>query len=58
MKYDSYDTEGLIADDMIEAISATYGISTDPSPGDREQQPYGEQLEVLARSQDPSTDSI
>jgi hypothetical protein len=28
VKYDSYDTEGLTAEDMIEAISATYGVST------------------------------
>ncbi len=51
--YDRYQTEGLTADDMIEAISATYGIAEKPAtPAKSAQESYGDQEEVLARWQD------
>lgn len=53
VNYDHYDTEGLTSEDMIEAISATYGTATKPSSSENAaQQPYGEQIEVLAHWQD------
>ena len=52
VNYDRYETEGLTADDFVEAISATYGIAARPRPpakaGPRS---YGDQDEVLAQWQ-------
>lgn len=54
IKYDRYETEGLTADDLVEAISSTYGPAAKPSVSARiEQGPYGDQEDVLARWQDP-----
>jgi hypothetical protein len=52
--YDQYRIEGLTTDDMVEAISATYGIATKPTaPANAAQGRNGDQEEVLARWQDP-----
>jgi hypothetical protein len=52
--YDRNETEGLTADDMVEALSATYGIAAKiPGPAKVAQGPYGDEEEVLARWQDP-----
>ncbi len=32
IQYDRYDTEGMTADDFVEAISATYGVASKPIP--------------------------
>ena len=52
--YDRYETEGLTPDDMVEAISATYGPAVRPSAAKvtGEQGPYGNQEDVLARWED------
>jgi hypothetical protein len=53
VNYDRYETEGLTGDDLIEGISATYGIAdrakiaAKGSPGR-----YGDQEDVLAQWQD------
>ncbi|MBI3684374.1 MAG: hypothetical protein HY235_28710 [Acidobacteria bacterium] len=52
--YDRYETEGLTADDFVDAISAMYGPAAKPTapvkvaPGS-----YGDQEEILAQWQDP-----
>jgi hypothetical protein len=54
VNYDHYETEGMKADDFIEAISATYGIATRPTVTAKAgPQRYGEQEEVVAQWQDP-----
>lgn len=54
INYDRYDTEGLTADDLVEAISATYGIAAKPpAPIKAAVIPYSDQEEVVARWQDP-----
>jgi hypothetical protein len=51
--YDSYQIMGLTASDMIEAISANYGIAAKPAHGaDVVPALYGDQQEVLAEWQD------
>jgi hypothetical protein len=51
--YDRYLTEGLTADDFIEAISAVYGIAETPAaPTNAVQGAYGDQDEIIARWQD------
>jgi len=51
--YDRYETEGMTADDLTEAISATYGISTKPAaPAGILPPSYGDQEKVLAQWQD------
>jgi hypothetical protein len=51
--YDRYETEGLTADDFIEAISATYGIAELPTPAaSTVQERYGDRDEIVARWQD------
>lgn len=52
--YDRYNTEGLKADDMIEAISATYGAAVDPSAEIILSSIYddSETVKVLARWED------
>ncbi len=53
INYDRYKTEGLTADDFIEAISATYGIAEKPTaPANAVQGGYGDQEEIVARWQD------
>ena len=51
--YDRYETEGLTADDFVDAISATYGPAAKPTvPAEVAPGRYGDQEEVLARWQD------
>jgi hypothetical protein len=51
--YDRYETEGLTADDFVEAISATYGPATKPTAAVKvEPRTYGEKQEVLAQWED------
>jgi hypothetical protein len=51
--YDRYETEGLTAGDLIDAISAGYGIAEKPTPAAvAAQGRYGEQEETVARWQD------
>ena len=51
--YDRYGTEGLTVDDLIEAISATYGTSEKPTATAKTVQgAYGDQDDVVARWQD------
>jgi hypothetical protein len=47
--YDRYKTEGMTVDDMIEAISATYGTATKPTAEVVYHSIYGESAPVLAR---------
>jgi hypothetical protein len=54
INYDRYETEGLTADDLVEAISAKYGIAVMPlAPTKAAADRYGDQEEVVARWQDP-----
>lgn len=54
IKYDRYETEGLTADDLVEAISSTYGTAARPPASAKTGQgPYGDQEDILARWQDP-----
>jgi hypothetical protein len=54
VNYDRYETEGLTAGDLVEAISANYGIAEKPpAPAKAEQERFGDQEEVIARWQDP-----
>lgn len=51
--YDRYETEGLTADDFVDAISATYGPAAKPTvPAKVAPGSYGDQEEVLAQWQD------
>jgi len=51
--YDPYQLAGLTAGDLIEAISANYGVASKPTgPPKIAPAPYGEQQEVLATWQD------
>jgi hypothetical protein len=52
--YDRYNTAGLTAQDMIEAISATYGTAVDPSAEITAASIYGgdESVKVIARWED------
>ena len=54
VKYDRYETEGLTADDFVDAISATYGPAARPTaPAQVTTESYGDQEENLAQWQDP-----
>ena len=54
VNYDRYATEGLTTADIVEAISATYGMAAKTTDlGTVAQGPYGDQEEVLAQWQDP-----
>jgi len=50
--YDRYKVEGMTASDMIQAISATYGIATRPAAQIPYHSIYGEVAEVVARWED------
>jgi hypothetical protein len=50
--YDRYKVEGMTASDMIQAISATYGIATRPAAQIPYHPIYGEVAEVIARWED------
>ena len=53
VNYDRYKIEGLTTDDIVEAISATYGAAEKPlAEGKPAQSRYGDQEEVVARWQD------
>jgi hypothetical protein len=53
VKYDRYDTEGLTNEDMVEAISTTYGsATTPPARVNSAQGSYGDEEMVIARWQD------
>lgn len=47
--YDSYKIEGLTADDMVEAISASYGKATKPDEDIAYRSVYGDIARVIAR---------
>jgi hypothetical protein len=51
--YDRYETEGMTAEDFIEAVSATYGTATRPGAPVKVTQGYGDSGEILAQWQDP-----
>jgi hypothetical protein len=54
INYDRYEIEGLTAEDMINAISVTYGTAARPAaPVKAAQDRYGDQEDVIARWQDP-----
>lgn len=54
VNYNQYEIEGLTADDIVEAVSATYGAAAKPpAPAKTAQESYGDQEEILARWQDP-----
>jgi hypothetical protein len=51
--YDRYETEGLTAVDLVEAISASYGVASKPAvPLNLAPGRYGDREEVLAQWQD------
>lgn len=53
VNYDRYETEGLTAADIIEAISATYGTATAPSALTKTpESQYGDREDALAQWQD------
>jgi hypothetical protein len=53
INYDRYQTEGLMADDFVDAISATYGIAERlHAPANAVPGGYGDQDEIVARWQD------
>jgi len=53
VQYDRNETAGLTNDDVIEAMSAVYGVAAKPiAPRKAAQDPYGEQEEALAQWQD------
>jgi hypothetical protein len=53
INYDRYKTEGMTAEDLIEAISAMYGIAGTPiAPSNPMQGQYGDEEEIVARWQD------
>jgi len=54
INYDRYEIEGLTAEDMIDAISVTYGTAAKlAAPVKAAQDRYGDQEDVIARWQDP-----
>ena len=54
VKYDRYTTEGLTAEDFVEAISAIYGAPTKiPPPVEPAKESYGDEEEAVARWEDP-----
>jgi hypothetical protein len=53
ISYDRYEIEGMTADDLIEALSATYGIAEKPiPPANVVKGQYVDQEEIVARWQD------
>jgi hypothetical protein len=55
INYERYEIEGLTAEDVIDAISVTYGTASKPAaaPVRAAQDRYGDQEDVIARWQDP-----
>jgi hypothetical protein len=54
VRYDRYKTEGLTADDLVQAISTTYGTAVDPGADITLPSIYDETVKVIARWEDPS----
>src|SRR5437879_622370 len=52
VNYDRYKTEGMTADDMIDAISATYGLAARPAVEILFPSAYSEKVKVIARWED------
>ncbi len=53
VKYDGRETEGLTADDMVEAISQTYGVATHTTPSAKASAGrYSDEEQVLAQWHD------
>lgn len=53
VKYDRYDTEGMTTEDMVEAVSQTYGIATRPPASTKgTRSSYGGEELFLAQWQD------
>jgi hypothetical protein len=52
ISYDRHETEGLTADDFIEAISAKYGTAVKPRPAVDAQGRSGDAEEIVARWED------
>ena len=53
VNYDHYDTEGLTGDDLVEAISSTYGLAVKPAASAKAATGrYGDEESVLAEWQD------
>jgi hypothetical protein len=53
INYDRYEIEGLTAEDMVNAISVTYGAARPTVPVKAAQDRYGDQQDAIARWQDP-----
>jgi hypothetical protein len=51
--YDRYETEGMTADDLVQAVSAAYGTGTKPAVSTEVAHSYGDPEEILAQWQDP-----
>src|SRR5207247_5585119 len=53
VQYDRYEIEGLAVDDIVEAVSLTYGPSAKPSaPAKAARETYGDQEDAVAHWQD------
>ena len=53
VNYDRYSTEGMTASDLVDAISATYGVATKPNqPAKSSAERYGDPEELLAQWED------
>jgi len=54
IQYDRNETEGLTTEDMVDAVSVTYGTAAKPpAPVKAAQDRYGDREDVIARWQDP-----
>jgi hypothetical protein len=51
--YDRYETEGMTAADLVDAVSAAYGTATKPAAPAKVTPSYGDPEEILAQWQDP-----
>jgi len=51
--YDRYETEGLTADDIVDAIATNYGTALKPVAAAAVEGPYADQETVVAQWQDP-----
>ena len=55
ISYDRYRVEGMTPEDMIEAISSSYGVASRPKAQVRYHSFYGEVADVIARWEDSET---
>jgi len=53
VSYDRYRMEGMTTEDVIDAISQTYGTATKPAAEVEYHSTYGEAAQVIARWEDP-----